>query len=178
MLVVFIGNNRCSPVIEVPDHLAFVERYPIPSRAPKAVAADRIGPFLFLQFLPGDEQAGVIRHVEHGRIANRPCLDLRTGRAIDQNGQTAIDRRRQSRVAPCAKNRRGASVRIDAREICRSQRNTPIGIRSSDTFSRKNAQRAGLEIGDGLAMKAQNLNRVMHIRKEQLRRSARLFSKS
>jgi hypothetical protein len=167
-------------VIEGLNHLAFVQRNPIPGRTAETIAPDRIGPFLFLQFMTGSEKARVIGHVEHGRIVNWPRLDHRVGGAIDQHRQPAVDRCRQRCVAPSAKNWRGAGVRIDARKVIRRECETPFRVsKLRYVLKEKGASRWRLDRRRARNEKAQNLNRLSTFGKKGCcSNRVRRFSKS
>ena len=81
-----------------------------------------------LQLRPRAEEAGVVGHVEHGRVFHRPRLYRLARRAINQDREAVVDRGGQCGVAAGPEDRRGAGVRIDAGEVLSRQRKTAFGI--------------------------------------------------
>src|SRR5579871_643619 len=67
-----------------------------------------------------------VGHVEHCCVTDRPCLPFRAIRTIHQNRKSTVNSRRESRIAPSAKDRRCSGIWIDQREVGSSQRETTI----------------------------------------------------
>src|SRR6266446_1224353 len=49
VLIVPVHNHRGRSMVEMPNHLAFVQRHPLSRRTTKAIATDWIGPLLLFQ---------------------------------------------------------------------------------------------------------------------------------
>jgi hypothetical protein len=77
----------------------------------------RIGLLFFFKLPPGFEKMGIIRHMEHGRVPQRPGRNFLSGRAVDEHRQPPVHRRRQRGITARPENGRSPRVRIDAREI-------------------------------------------------------------
>ena len=115
-------------MIEGLRHLALVKRQPFTAGALEPVTAERVSAVLFLKFRSGPENYGVVRHVKHGRVADRPSLHLAAGGAVNKDRGPRINGGRERGVAPRPENRCGPRVRIDPREVQSRQREAPVRV--------------------------------------------------
>src|SRR5260370_3563268 len=98
-------------------HFPFVKWYPVTRCTAEAVTGDGVGPLFLLQLLARAEEVRVVRHMEHGRIADWPNLELRIVFAVHEDRQAAIDCLGEGCVPACSAYRRSPGVRNHTRPI-------------------------------------------------------------
>ena len=123
-----VDDDTGGAMVERLHHLPFVERHPFTRSTVVTVAADRPSAFPFLQLLPGTELVGIVRHVEHRGVLDRPRPDLLTAGTVHKHRQAPVYRGRQLGVPPGTEDRGGTGVRIDRGEVFRRERKAAIGV--------------------------------------------------
>ena len=108
----FGDDDARRPVIERLDHLAFVKRRPFAYRTRKAIGTDGPSAFPLLEFQACAEPVGVVGHVKHSHIFDRPRLYSFARGPIHQNRQAAVNRSGQLGGAPVPVDRGSPCVRI------------------------------------------------------------------
>ena len=130
-------------MIEVVDHLCFIERhttfgacrrlqYPVRAIAP---------PALCCQLRRCPEPRGIFRHVPDSAVkGGTPRIPLRPLRLLDQHGRASVELRRQLRVGTRSEDGRGLGVRVDASDLFRRQRETPLALRQLSRIGEKEGE--------------------------------------
>lgn len=132
------------------DHPPYVQRHPFPRRVPIPVLSNRVGAFRAFQFRTCPEQSTVVRHVEHGHVPYRPCLDRIIARPIHKHGQVRIYFCCQVSIPAGAENWWGACIGFTTVKFSALSGKHFAGSRTSLTSCRKNAHWAGAPIGERL----------------------------
>ena len=131
-----------------------------------AGALDRVKAF-FVELRGGAEEVGIVGHVEHGVVLDRPDFLLIPVGAVDEHGVLGVDFAGDVGVAAGAEDRGGAGVGVDAGEVVGREREAAIVI--GDGFGGVQEEGAGSFVK--LPLRAANdkgaeLEARVHVREE------------
>src|SRR5216683_2983158 len=149
-------------------HFPFVKWYPVTRCTAEAVTGDGVGPLFLLQLLARAEEVRVVRHMEHGRIADWPNLELRIVFAVHEDRQAAIDGCGEGCVPARSEYRRSPGVRIHTSEILRGEREATFGVLKLRYVLEKKCTSGGVEFAGWARNRDTELESAVHVGKEGL----------
>ncbi len=92
MLVRAVYDDACGAMVICLCHLPLVERHPFSGGTLPAISPYGVRSLLILKLLLGAEMRGVVRHVKHGAVFQRPRPCFLTVGAADQCLSSAFPR--------------------------------------------------------------------------------------
>ena len=122
-----IDHHTSGAVIKRLHHLPFIQRKIQLLSILPAVALHWIEA-VGVKLGRGAEEMGVIGHVKHTHVPNRPRADLLAAGAVDEHGMAIVDAAGDLGVAAAAEDGRGAGVGVDADKVGRGQREAALRV--------------------------------------------------